>query len=98
MVAGLQRGNAGAHFLNDACALMAQDGREGSFRVGAGAGEFIGVANAGGLDLDQDFTFAGSFKVDFNHFKRLACFKCDRSPCLHECSLPILNSGSGSGC
>jgi hypothetical protein len=37
---------------------MAEDGREQAFRVGAGKGEFIGVANAGGLDLDQDFTFA----------------------------------------
>jgi hypothetical protein len=58
MVAGLQRRHAGAHFLNDAGALMAEDRREDAFRVGARAGEFVGVADAGGLDLDQHFAFA----------------------------------------
>jgi hypothetical protein len=33
---------------------MAKDRGEDAFGVGAGQGEFVGVADAGGLDLDQD--------------------------------------------
>jgi hypothetical protein len=54
MIAGLQRGHALAHLHHDARALMAEDGREQPFRVGARQREVVGVADAGGLDLDQN--------------------------------------------
>jgi hypothetical protein len=40
---------------------MAENGRETAPRVGAGPGEFVGVADAGGLDLDQNFARARAF-------------------------------------
>ena len=46
-------GHARAHIDHHARALMAEDRREQAFGIGARAGEFVGVADAGGLDLDQ---------------------------------------------
>ena len=44
--------------LDDARALVPEDDREQAFRVTAGAGEFVRVADARGLDLDQDLIAA----------------------------------------
>jgi hypothetical protein len=59
MVALLQRRDAGADIDDHARALMAEDGRENALGIGAGPGEFVGVADAGGLDLDQNFAARG---------------------------------------
>ena len=53
MVALLQRLHAGADVDDDAGALVAEDHREQALGIGAGARELVGVADAGGLDLDQ---------------------------------------------
>ncbi len=53
MVALLQRRHARADIDHDARALMAEDGWKQAFGIGARAGELVGVADAGGLDLDQ---------------------------------------------
>jgi hypothetical protein len=94
VVAGLERCDARSNFLHDAGAFMAENGRECTFRVGTGAGEFIGVTDAGGLDLNEDLAFLRSFEIYLDHFQWLAGFKCDRSPCLHGCSLPGPNARS----
>jgi hypothetical protein len=59
MVARLQRRHALAHLQHDARALMAEDRGEQPLGVGARQGEVVGVADAGGLDLDQDLARAG---------------------------------------
>jgi hypothetical protein len=54
---------------------MAHDGREGAFGVGAGNGEFIGVTNAGGLDLDQHFAFLRALEVDLDDLQWFCYFR-----------------------
>ena len=54
MIADFEAGHAVAHFDDNARALVAQDGRENPFGVVARTGEFIGVTQAGGLDLNQN--------------------------------------------
>ena len=51
VVALLERGHARADVDHDARALVAEDRREQALGVGARAGELVGVADAGGLDL-----------------------------------------------
>ena len=69
MIAGLQRGHAGAAFDDDARALMPQNGGKKPLRVGTRQGEFIGVANAGGLDFHQNLARFGAFEVHFHDFE-----------------------------
>jgi hypothetical protein len=40
-------------------------------RVGARPGELVRVADAGGLDLDQDLAFARAFQIQFDDFSTL---------------------------
>ena len=63
---------AGADLDYDARALMAQDGGEDAFRVVARTGEFVGMADTGGLDFDHDLAGLGAFQVDLHHFQRFA--------------------------
>ena len=51
---------------------MPQDGGKQAFRIGAGAGEFVGVADPGGLDLDQHFAGMGPFQVNLLDHQGLA--------------------------
>ena len=73
MIALLHAGDAAADIDHDARAFMAEDRRKQSFGIGARQGEFIGVADAGGLDLDQHFAFARSLELDGCYIQRLAC-------------------------
>src|ERR1035437_9888966 len=43
---------------------MAEDGGEDAFRIGAGEGEVVGVADAGGLDLHQHLALTRTFEID----------------------------------
>jgi hypothetical protein len=72
VIAFLHAGHPAADIDHDAGALMAEDRREQSFGIGAGQREFIGVADAGRLDLDQHFALARTFELDGRHFQRLA--------------------------
>ena len=54
---------------------MAQNGRKHAFRIGAGTGELVRVANAGGLDLDQNFACLRAFQINFDDFKRFPGLK-----------------------
>ena len=64
VVARLQALDARADVDDDACALVPEDGGEEPFGVGAGQRELVGVAHAGGLDLDEDLAGAGSVEGD----------------------------------
>ena len=70
-----ERGDALADLDDDARALMAHDGGKQAFGIGAGNGEFIGVANAGGLDFDQHLAFLGAVEINLDDFQRFAFFK-----------------------
>ncbi len=72
MVALFDRGDAGTDVDDDAGAFVAEDGGKQAFRVGAREREFVGVANAGRLDLDQHFAGARAVELDRRHFQRLA--------------------------
>ncbi len=70
MVAGLDAGDAGADLEHHAGAFMAEDRREQPLGVGARQGEFVGVADAGGLDLDQHLAGLRAGQIDLHHFER----------------------------
>jgi hypothetical protein len=72
MVARLDRGDAFADFDDDASAFMAEDDGEETFRVIAGEGECVGVADAGIGDLDQHFALLGRGDVDLDDFQGLS--------------------------
>src|SRR5690606_27398812 len=59
-----------------------------------GQGEFVGVTDAGGLDLDQHLTRAGPLKVDFHDLKGLACPNSNCRSCLHRWRTPLLGGDS----
>ena len=64
MVTLLESGHTRPHIDHNAGALVAQNGREDAFRVRARQGVVIGMANAGGLDLDQHLAKAGAVQVN----------------------------------
>ena len=72
MIAFLDAGHAAADIDHDAGTFMAEDRREQAFGIGAGQREFVGVADAGGLDFDQHLAFARSLELDGRDFKRFA--------------------------
>jgi len=83
MIALLQAGDAAADIDHDSCALMAEDRRKQPFGIGARQGEFIGMADAGGLDLDQHFAFARPLELDGRYFQRLSCSGGDGGANIH---------------
>ena len=69
MIARLHRRHALADLDHDPRALMPQNGREKPFGVRTGQGEFVGVADAGGLDLDEHFAGFRPGQVHVHDFK-----------------------------
>ena len=86
MVALLHRGDARADVNHDARALVAQNGRKQSLGVGARQRELIGMTNAAGPDLHQNFAGARSFKLNMSHGKGLAGLESDGGFNVHDCS------------
>ena len=72
MIAGLHRCHAGSDLADDAGALMAEDGRKDAFRIGARERELVGVADAGGHDLDEDFAGLRTVKLYGRNLQRFA--------------------------
>ena len=83
MVALFQRRHAGADIDHDPRPLMAEDGREKTFGIGAGAGEFVGVADPTCLDLDQHFPSPGTFQVHRLDHQGLSGGIGDGGSCFH---------------
>ena len=83
VVALLHAGHARPDIDDDAGALMAEDRREQAFGVGAGKRELVGVADAGGLHLDQDLAGFRSLEVDLGDLERLGLLHCDGGAGFH---------------
>jgi hypothetical protein len=64
---------------DNAGALMAQNGREQPLGVGAGKRELVGVADAGGFDLDQNLPGLRPVEVDLRDLERLGLLQCNSS-------------------
>ena len=62
----------GPAFDDDAGALVAEDGGEQALGIGAGERELVGVADAGGLDLDQHLAGFRPVELDRLDDERLA--------------------------
>ena len=60
---GFSAGHAGADLAHDAGAFMAEDRGKQAFRIGARQRVGVGVADAGGLDLDQHFAGLRAFQI-----------------------------------
>ena len=83
MIALLERGDAGTYIDDDTCAFVTENGREQTFRIGAGPGEFVGVTDSRGLDFDQNFAGLGTIEIHFVDFQGFAGGKCNCSFCFH---------------
>ena len=74
---------------HDARALVAEDRREQPLRVLARQRELVGVADAGGLDLDQHLAGSGPFELHMRDRERLARLERHRRTHVHAVySLP----------
>jgi cytosine/adenosine deaminase-related metal-dependent hydrolase len=73
VVARLHRAHLGAHGLDDAGALVAQDGRQ-RVRVGALHEVQVGVADAGRRGADQHLVWPGLVDLHVLDLKRLSDF------------------------
>jgi hypothetical protein len=89
VVALLERRDPGADVHHHARALVAEDAGEEPLRVRARQRVVIGVADARGLHLDENFAGLGAFEVDLDDFQRLLCCEGDGGAGLHGLVLPI---------
>jgi hypothetical protein len=62
---------------------MAEDRRKQPLGIGARQRELVGVADAGGLDLDQHLARAGSIELDGRDLQRLAGGNSDSGANVH---------------
>src|SRR6202048_5077252 len=95
VIAFLHAGHAAADIDHDAGAFMAEDRREQAFGIGAGQREFIGVADAGGLDLHQHFALARPFELDGRYFQRSAGGDSNGGAYIHGVSPCLRSAFSG---
>ena len=89
MIAGLHRSHPGADLAHDPGAFVAEHARKQPFRIQPIQRVGIGMADAGGHDLDQDFAGFRAFQVKLDQFQRLLRLKGHSGTRLH-CNLPIL--------
>ena len=71
MVARLDARHARPDVDDDACALVAHDGREKALGIGARDCELVGMTDAGRLDLDQHLALLWTFEIDLDDLERL---------------------------
>ena len=76
--------HARAHVHDDARALVAEHRGEETFGVLAAQGVGVGVADAGGLKLDEDLALLGAFELDVFDDERLLGLVRDGSLDLHD--------------
>ncbi len=84
MIADGERGDALAHFHNNARAFMSQNDRKETLGIITGQSERIRVANARRLHLDQHFTRPRTLQLNSLNFKRLSHLKCHRRTHVHH--------------
>src|SRR5262249_30352388 len=97
VVALPHRGDARPDLDHDAGALVPEDRGEQAFRIGAGARELVGVADAGGLDLDQDLAGLRTVERHRRDLERLAFLERHRRPHVHAMSPSLRADEPGSG-
>lgn len=73
---------------DDAGTFMAQDGREQPLGIGTRQGEFVGVTDAGRLDLDQHLASLRPLQLHIKDLQRLALLDGDGGPSFH-CVTPM---------
>jgi hypothetical protein len=83
-------GDAGADLDHDAGAFVAEDRREQALRIGARKREVVGVADAGGLDLDQNLAGLRAFELNGHDLERLARLHGDCGANVHGEPSPVL--------
>lgn len=83
VVAFFQRCHTRSDLDDDAGAFVAEDRRKNPFGVGAGAGEFVGMADSCRLDFNHDLTGLGAIEFDGGDFERFACLKGDSGAYIH---------------
>jgi hypothetical protein len=83
VVALLHAGHARPRVHHDAGTLVPEDRREQPLRVGARQCEFIGVADAGGLDFHQHLAGLRTLQLHVHDRERLGLFKGDGSAGFH---------------
>ena len=98
MVTFFHRGHAGADLDDDTGALVPENGRGQPFRIGAGQREFVGVADARCLDLNQDLAGARTVELDGGDFKGFAGCKGDGGANIHEIVSSVCKSRAAQLC
>jgi hypothetical protein len=89
VIAFLHAGHATSDIDHDARALMAENGRKQPLGISARQREFVGVANAGRFDLDQNFAVTGSIELNGGDFQRLTSFNGDGGTNFHDVPLGL---------
>ena len=93
MIAFFHTGDAATDIDNHARALMAEDRRKQPFGVSARQCEFVGVANAGGLDLDHHLALARPLELHGGYFQRLSRGGGDGGANIHGIPLVVIRLG-----
>src|SRR6267143_1874130 len=88
VIAFFHAADAGPRIDHHACALVAENRREQAFGVRARAREFVGMADAGRLDLDQYFSGLRPLQLHGFYGERCACLMSDRRANVHAL-LPV---------
>jgi hypothetical protein len=97
VVAFLHRGDARADVHYDPRALVAEDGREQALGIAARAGEFVGVADPGRLQLDQDLARLGTVEVHGHDLQGFACGNGDGGFGFHASGPLVVGCRRGGG-
>ena len=84
MIALFETGDTGPGIDHHAGTLVTENGWKQAFRVVAGQGERIRVADSRRLDLDQNLALPGAFELDRLDRQRLSSFKGNGGAYVHD--------------
>lgn len=84
MIPDLDRGHARSDLDHHARAFVAQDAREDALRIQTVQRIGVGVADAGGLDLDHHLARARPFQIDFDDFEGAFGFERNGGAGFHD--------------
>ena len=97
MIAGFQAGDARPDLHHHARTFVAEDGGEQALGVQPIEGVGVGVADPGGLDLDQHLAGAGAFEIDLDDFEGTFRLEGDGGAGFHGWVQPLISvSGRSS--
>src|ERR1700721_3226306 len=87
VIALLHAGHALADVDHHAGAFVPENRREQAFGISARQREFVGMADAGGLDFHQHFAFARALELHGRYWQRLAGGEGNGGANIHGASL-----------